>query len=99
MSWKIIVPLLIGAGLGALLGSTRTCASGGCPLTATPWRGALYGAFIGLLFGLSLATAPPAKDTDDTGQKEVLTPAGDEATMSHEEIIEAAGRDADRPHS
>jgi hypothetical protein len=79
MIWKIILGLAIGAGLGALLGSTRSCETGGCPLTANPWRGAAYGAFVGLLFGLSMAGSSPAgeRETPD----EALTEQTEQRTM------------------
>ena len=49
----ILIPLLIGAPLGAALGYFGQCSSGTCPLTSTWWRGAIYGSVIGLLFALS----------------------------------------------
>ncbi|MCC5807292.1 MAG: hypothetical protein JJU00_13290 [Opitutales bacterium] len=45
--------LLAGAAVGALIGYYGQCTSGTCPLTATWWRGALYGAFLGFLLALS----------------------------------------------
>jgi hypothetical protein len=42
--------LLIGGAIGAALGYFGQCTSGACPLTSTWWRGALYGAAMGLLF-------------------------------------------------
>ncbi len=42
--------LLLGGALGAALGHFGKCTSGICPLTANWWRGALYGAVLGLLF-------------------------------------------------
>ncbi|MEI7729910.1 MAG: DUF6132 family protein [Verrucomicrobiota bacterium] len=45
----LILFLGIGAGLGSLLGYYGQCSSGTCPLTATWWRGALYGGFWGLV--------------------------------------------------
>lgn len=51
---KIGAAVALGAGLGGMLGSTRSCETGGCPLTATPRRGALWGGFIGLMFAASL---------------------------------------------
>jgi thioredoxin 1 len=42
--------LLMGGGLGALLGYFGKCSSGTCPLTSTWWRGAIYGAVLGLMF-------------------------------------------------
>jgi hypothetical protein len=46
---RFLLPVLIGAGIGAALGYFGQCTSGGCPLTATWWRGALFGAFFGVL--------------------------------------------------
>ena len=48
--WSLISWLLIGAGAGAALGYFGKCASGGCPLTATWRRGALFGAAAAGLF-------------------------------------------------
>ncbi len=48
--WSLMGSLLIGGGLGALLGYFGKCSSGACPLTANPWRGAMYGALLGLVF-------------------------------------------------
>lgn len=50
---RFLVPILLGAVLGGLMGRFRGCSGGACPLMATPWRGALYGAMIGLLFALA----------------------------------------------
>ncbi len=50
---KIILGVLIGGGLGALMGYFGKCSSGACPLTATPYRGAIYGAVMGLFFAYS----------------------------------------------
>jgi thiol-disulfide isomerase/thioredoxin len=56
----MLLKLLIGAGIGALiggfLGSTRSCETGGCPLTANPTRGALVGGLLGLLLATTLTT-------------------------------------------
>jgi len=48
-----LVPVAVGALLGGLLGYFGQCSNGTCPLTATWWRGALYGAAMGLLLSLS----------------------------------------------
>jgi hypothetical protein len=45
--------VLAGVVLGGLMGYFGQCTSGTCPLTATWWRGALYGGFLGLLVALS----------------------------------------------
>ena len=50
---KLCVSILIGGILGAVMGYFGKCASGTCPLTATPWRGAIYGAVMGGLLSFS----------------------------------------------
>ena len=55
------LPIVIGALFGAALGYLGACSSGACPLTSTWWRGALYGAFLGLLFTFS-SPAPRSKN-------------------------------------
>ncbi len=50
---RFALPVLAGAALGAGLGCFGRCTSGTCPLTATWWRGALYGGFLGLLIAFN----------------------------------------------
>jgi hypothetical protein len=50
---RFLLPILAGAALGALLGYFGSCTSGTCPLTATWWRGALYGGSLGLFAALA----------------------------------------------
>jgi thioredoxin 1 len=50
---SLVLSLLIGGSLGAALGYFGQCSSGTCPLTSTWWRGALYGATMGLILGLT----------------------------------------------
>lgn len=54
---RLLLPIVIGAALGAALGYFGQCTSGTCPLTSTWWRGALYGSVMGLLITLSSRTA------------------------------------------
>lgn len=46
----LLLSLGIGGIIGAALGYFGQCTSGMCPLTATWWRGALFGAGLGLVF-------------------------------------------------
>ncbi len=48
--FSLVGSLVIGGGLGAGLGYFGKCSSGTCPLTSTWWRGAIYGAVLGLMF-------------------------------------------------
>ena len=50
---KAIMGMLIGALLGGALGYFGMCAQGACPLTASPVRGAVFGAILGLLIAVS----------------------------------------------
>lgn len=51
-----LLPIAIGAVLGAAIGYFGQCTSGTCPLTSTWWRGALYGGVVGLLITASSAS-------------------------------------------
>ena len=46
---RILFGVLVGGVLGAVLGYWGKCSSGTCPLTANPYRGAIYGAVLGAL--------------------------------------------------
>ncbi len=58
---RICMGILIGAVAGALLGYFGKCSSGSCPLTANPYRGALYGAVMGALFAFTFSGVPKAQ--------------------------------------
>jgi hypothetical protein len=47
---RVILPVVVGVGVGAVLGYFGECTSGTCPLTSTWWRGAMYGGLMGLIF-------------------------------------------------
>lgn len=74
--WPLLLGLLIGASLGAALGFFGQCTSGTCPLTSTWWRGALYGAFLGLLFAWTSA--------GDRRRRPTLEPPGNHRNLQAE---------------
>jgi thioredoxin 1 len=55
---KIFLGVLIGGVIGAVLGYFGKCSSGSCPLTANPYRGAVYGAVMGALLVLVFSRTP-----------------------------------------
>ena len=88
MMIRLLIGVAIGVSIGALLGSTRSCADGGCPLTATPWRGAAWGGLLGLLlaFNVGPTQARSARTTDrQTGRGE---PASVRTIATSEEFRE-----------
>ena len=55
---RIILGILIGAVIGSVVGHFGKCSTGACPLTANPFRGALWGGVLGLLFSMSFPHMP-----------------------------------------
>jgi hypothetical protein len=53
--FRIVMGVGIGATVGGVVGHLSRCAGGTCPLMCAWWRGAIYGAVLGLMFGLSNA--------------------------------------------
>ena len=53
---RILLGVLIGGAIGAVVGYFGKCTSGVCPLTANPYRGAIYGAIVGALLASVLST-------------------------------------------
>ena len=72
----LIIPAAIGALLGAGLGYFGQCSSGTCPLTSTWWRGALYGAVLGAMFGF-VSARNPAVSSSGAAESTNLVHLGD----------------------
>lgn len=69
---RLILYLLIGAGLGAGLGYFGKCASGTCPLTSTWWRGALYGAVFAFFVYFAVGRTSTAAMNESTPNVKLL---------------------------
>ena len=76
MAIKLLLGILIGGAIGAVLGYLGKCSSGTCPLTADPFRGALYGAIVGGLLASVLPTRP----------QEEMVLSVDKQAISHEGV-------------
>ncbi|MEX1045045.1 MAG: DUF6132 family protein [Chthoniobacterales bacterium] len=55
---RFLLPILIGTAVGAALGYFGQCTSGTCPLTATWWRGAIFGAAFGVIVAWPSSSQP-----------------------------------------
>jgi len=58
---RIFLGMLVGGSIGAVLGHFGKCSSGSCPLTANPYRGAIYGAVMGALLASAFSPTPREK--------------------------------------
>jgi len=65
MVTRILLGVIIGGAIGALLGYFGKCSSGTCPLTANPYRGAIYGAVMGALLA-SVFSPKPKERTESS---------------------------------
>lgn len=68
MTTRILAGILIGGAIGATMGHFGKCSSGACPLTANPFRGAIYGALMGALISFSLGQTQSISGQDSPGQ-------------------------------
>jgi len=76
MIGKVLLGVLVGAGIGAAVGYFGKCSSGACPLTANPYRGALWGALLGSVFAFAMPGVPksqPERPTGGRSGKEAVT--------------------------
>jgi len=69
---RIVLSILIGAGLGFLYWYKIGCATGGCPITSDPWLTTVFGALMGASIGWpspdqNKSSAPEADKTKSSG--------------------------------
>lgn len=59
---RLVIGAALGAVLGAIVGYFGKCSTGTCPLTSSPWSGAIFGALIGVMMAQSITgrTSTPA---------------------------------------
>jgi thioredoxin 1 len=62
MIWKIVIGVLLGAGLGGLIGYWGKCRGGTCPIFCNPIGGILLGAVLGGMVGTWFASRAPGVD-------------------------------------
>jgi len=64
---RIALGVFVGAIIGSVMGYVGKCSTGTCPLTANPFRGAIWGAVLGLLFSMAFVRtrAVPAPGSEN----------------------------------
>jgi len=95
---RYLIGIAVGACIGAVMGYYGKCTSGTCPLTANPYRGAIYGSVLGVLFvamsGRTVKSGSEGGAIEQKRQTEEMSSktVGEEPEATDEEK-EAAGRD------
>lgn len=72
---KVLIGGIIGLVAGGVLGYFGKCSSGSCPLTANPYRGAMFGALIGVLFAFSMTQGCGSKEQQSDDVPHLATTA------------------------
>ena len=75
MITRILLGVVIGGLIGSVLGYFGKCSSGACPLTANPYRGAIYGVVMGAL--LASTFSPKAKCKTESSNITHITSVSD----------------------
>jgi hypothetical protein len=52
LSWRIVLSTIAGAGLGFAYYRLVGCRSGACPISGNPFISTIYGAVLGLVWGM-----------------------------------------------
>lgn len=85
---KLLLGVVIGALLGFLYYKVVGCPTGACPLTKTPLRSTIYGAFLGLMVAMAGSSTATNSPSDITPILEKITAEQAKAMIdSDDEII------------
>jgi|GEM_PF-46995 len=87
---KIALGLGLGGGLGAGLGYLGRCSTGACPLTATPWRGAIFGGLLGLAVAMAMGPTSGVRSGLERGRGQL--PGGAATAAAAEPAVAAKVR-------
>jgi len=93
---RIFIGILIGGAIGAVLGYYGKCTSGACPLTANPYRGAIYGAVVAVLivasFGFHPKSSPGgAADLDNNKEAKTMSIEIESSSEFQKKVSDAGG--------
>ncbi len=84
---RLILGAALGAAIGGVIGYFGKCSTGACPLTGSPWSGAIFGALIGVMIAhafsgnasTTVATGPAPSNLREVASEEEFTRALNEA--------------------
>ena len=85
---RIFGGAIIGSLIGVMIGYFGKCSSGACPLTANPFRGAVFGGLVGVLFSLSFANCTCCK-SPTTPEQAIITETPEKSKTKPEATQEA----------
>jgi len=91
---RIFIGVLIGAAIGAVMGYYGKCTSGACPLTANPYRGAVYGAVVAALIVASFGYKPRSGSVSSAyidQNQEAKVMSIESASEFQKKVIDAGG--------
>jgi len=80
---------MVGGAIGAMMGYFGKCSSGTCPLTAKPFRGAMFGALLGALFSLSFSCTQNESPEPTPKSAVLATNTSEKAETKPESALEA----------
>ena len=87
---KVLIGGIIGLMAGGALGYIGKCSSGACPLTANPYRGAMFGLIIGVLFALSMTQGgcnSKERQTDNVPHLATTAEFDEKVLKSHRPVL------------
>jgi thioredoxin 1 len=80
---------MVGGAIGAMMGHFGKCSSGTCPLTANPFRGAIFGALLGALFSLSFSRIQNESLEPTPKSAALVTNTSEKGETNQESALEA----------
>ena len=97
MLTRYLLAIGVGVCLGGLMGYFGKCASGSCPLTANPFRGAIYGGVMGALFATSFGrtTCKTPVDAAPTAEVQAMEGGGVAGEEAHDKALLHIDTEAD----
>jgi len=88
---KFATIIIIGGILGALMGYYGKCTSGSCPLTANPYRGAIYGILMATLLAFALPKTDSGKLPSNRKKESTMVIQLEKQADFKNQVLESSG--------